>query len=267
MSHLSSIGFQIKTQKALQQLAQEAMSRGERIAGGAAHYYRWHLDVGSELWVHVDAAGAVVGIEPHFAGPARMALTLRQHIARSPSALDGAFQGEPQQAAVEEAHPLIFDVPDYARHASLELPAAATVQLAAFAHSLQAYADADAFAAAQRTQGLAFAAKTLIPVSFFRREERPSPELPPELAAFFGDLGAEPAAQPLPEAVALLSGVVLETEMRLNETSSSIFRYLRLGTVGGEIDLVADPAIVRGEVVAGGVVYGDCWLSGRLVEE
>ena len=265
MSHLSSIGFQVKSQKALKDLARQAVEKGEAIAGGAGHYYRWRLEGGSELWVHVDEEGGVVGIEPHFNGPARMAVTLRERVARSPSAMDGGFEAA-AEAAAGALHPFLFDVPDYARHAGLGLPARVTVQLAAFAHSLEAFPDAVAFAAAQRGAEVAFTAETLIPVSVFAPQARPAPEIPPELADFLGEMGAEPAALPLPEAVALLSGVVVETESRLNPAGSALFRHARVRTAGGEVDVVADPRIVQGEVVTGGVIYGDCWLSGRLAE-
>lgn len=265
MSHLSSIGFPIKSQKALTELAEQALAKGEAIPGGAGHYYRWQLDVGSELWVHVDDEGALVGIEPHFAGPARMDVYLVGRFPRSHAELDGAFAAEAGRETMGEAHAFLFDVPDFARHTELALPTTGTIQLAAFAHSLEAFPDPASFTAAQSGQELAFAPETLVPVSFFAREPEPAPEIPPELAELFGDLVSEPDVPAVPESAALLSGVVLETEMLLNPASTALFRYARLRTAGGEVDVVADPRLVKGEVVAGGVIYGDCWLSGRLV--
>jgi hypothetical protein len=45
--------------------------------------------------------------------------------------------------------------------------------------------------------------------------------------------------------------------------TNATFLPLRVRTLGGEIDVVAEPALVNGPVRVGNVVTCSCWLSGR----
>lgn len=63
---------------------------------------------------------------------------------------------------------------------------------------------------------------------------------------------------------AILTGRVLQTEVRVNELTGGGFRWASVMTLIGEIDVVANPAVVAGEPTAGGVVEGTFWLSGRI---
>jgi hypothetical protein len=50
----------------------------------------------------------------------------------------------------------------------------------------------------------------------------------------------------------------------VNTASGGEFVWARVRTLGGEVEVAADPAIVRGEVVAGGIVTGSFWMTGRI---
>jgi hypothetical protein len=59
------------------------------------------------------------------------------------------------------------------------------------------------------------------------------------------------------------SGPVLASTSLLIPAANATFLPLRVRTFGGEIDLVAEPALVNGPVRVGNVVTCSCWLSGR----
>jgi hypothetical protein len=120
----------------------------------------------------------------------------------------------------------------------MTLPAVTEVQLAAFAHTCACHADDEAFAASQDSD-MRFAPESFIPSGTFDD----------------GDVAS---------AIALFTGHVVETEELTNGWTGERFRWARVRTLGGEVDVVADPEIVEGTPIAGGVIEGTFWLSGQL---
>ena len=53
--------------------------------------------------------------------------------------------------------------------------------------------------------------------------------------------------------------------MLTNPHTSLTFHWTRVKTLGGEYDVVADPAIVDGEIAPQGVVSVSGWVSGRIM--
>lgn len=47
--------------------------------------------------------------------------------------------------------------------------------------------------------------------------------------------------------------------------SQQEFCWAKVRTLGGEMDVVADPQILEGFLVKDGVVSGSFWLSGRIL--
>ncbi len=171
-------------------------------------------------------------------------MSLLSFIARPAVPLDGAFYGRlnPDPANPEKGTAeLLFDMPDAALHRALALPAVCEVQLAAFAQRLDAYPDEIAYMEAQEG-GMVYATTSLVASGLYVR--------PGEL----------------PEAQLLLSGWVQETALLVNPATGLLFRWARVQTLGGEVDVVADPAVVQGVVRVGGVVSGAFWLSGRVLQ-
>jgi len=134
---------------------------------------------------------------------------------------------------------LLFDAPDALAHRDLRLPAIADVQIAAFAHECTWHRDVDAFRSAQATEDMPFS----------------------EEGFTYPDVFAE---EPHRSATAIFSGRVQDTAIRVNELTGFGFRRAAVRTLIGDIDLVADPAVVDGEPTTGGVVIGSFWLSGRI---
>lgn len=230
-----------------QRLLADAL-RGEHLRVHGGEYVRWAPDAGVELWLQL-AGRDVLGFNPHFAGKARMRVGLTQLVQRAgETPLDGAFHAwanPPGDDPRAGDFPFIFDAPDAARFASLALPVTTTVQIAAFAHDLAAFVDDAAFQASQPAD-VRFASESFFPVGLFPAEGETEP----------GDA-----------AVAVLAGHVLEARRLRNPWSDGEFLWAHVRTLGGEVDVVADPTTVTGDVAVGAIVQGRFWLSGRIAAE
>lgn len=70
-----------------------------------------------------------------------------------------------------------------------------------------------------------------------------------------------------PQAIALLTGHVIETYKIRNQLTDNEFIYANISTLGGNYDIVVDPEILQGDIRVNGVISGMFWLSGRIIDE
>jgi hypothetical protein len=245
-SHLASIGFPVRSEAEAYALVSKAAEHGRIVQTAKGDYVAWTDTTGAELWVQRDTSGGLIGFAPHFFGKTGRRVGLQARITRPAStALDGAFYGwaNPQDESSESGdYPFVFDAPDYRSHDKLRLPARAQVQLTAFAHELSAHSSEEQYYASQK--GLAYAAEAFVPSGLF---------------------SAQPDAEAPPQALAIFAGRVLQFEHMMNAITGTPFAWMQVNTLGGEVDVVADPSIIQGQVVLAGVVFGSFWLSGRIV--
>ena len=249
-SHLTTLGFPVTTEKDFRHYVFEASEFGQKLESPNGSYTMWALGNGIELWVQTNLHKRILGMRPHFSGHSRMKVGLSRRIVRSDqSILDGTLYAwaDPQveEDAESGSYPFVFDLPDYDLHCTIRIPGPATIQLAAFAHELQGFLNEDAYNAAQGND-IKFAAESFIPSGLFAP-------------------GSGGGRREQPEAMAIFSGRVLVTQILTNPVTSQRFYWARVRTLGGEVDVVADPQVVRGKVVKGGIIKGTFWLSGRLV--
>lgn len=158
--------------------------------------------------------------------------------------LDGAFYGwaNPDGGITQSGdYPLVFDAPDFDLHRSLGLPVIMDVQLAAFARELHAFKGETEYYASG--WGESFAAESFVPSGFFEAADRDDP----------------------PQAYAMFAGHVVETSLLTNPVTEAEFYWAKVRALGGEVDVVADPQLLAGTLIAGGIVWGWSWRSGRLL--
>ncbi|MGQ0763380.1 MAG: hypothetical protein ACT4OT_15395 [Acidobacteriota bacterium] len=242
-SHMSDIGFNVETEKQFQELASRAYEEGQAFEMIDGAYIKWAPGEGIEVWLQVDVNGDIVGINPHFSGISSMRVCLDERIRGSEGSLDGAFHAwaNPENETPDTGDfPFVFDVPDFHLTEATKLPAVVTIQLAAFAHELQSFASDEDHEKSQNHE-IKFASESFIPAGTFVPEGQP------------------------PVAEAVFTGHVLETALITNPVTGAEFCWAKTRTLGGEIDVVADPALLNGLLVEGGVLTGSFWLSGRLL--
>ena len=246
-SNLSSIGFP-STRDSFADLAHRASQEGEPHAAPLGTYIRWAVGGGPELWVQVrpteSGAQEIVGLNPHFEGSARMSVGITATVRDPDHPLDGRLDGwaNPSTNDPEAGDfPFSFDLPDFDLQAGrLRLPAIREVALSGFARQIRCWDDEAAYQADQK-QRPAMATQSFIPVGQF--------------ATWQG-----------PVAAGLFTGVVVSAQLKVNPISGLSYYHATVETLGGQVDVVADPEICAMAPTSGGIIQATCWLSGRLVE-
>lgn len=245
--HLSSIGFRVESQDDFVQLARTVFHDAEPIPVPNGHYLCWTGAGGEQLWLQLNPQGEFIGMHPHFDGRARLRARLETRIGRdNHTVLDGAFHAwASPDDMTPGAYPFVFDAPDAARYADIEIPGIAEAQVTAFAHELALFDSEDAYSASQG-DGLQLASRSFIPSGMFRPD---------------GHEDTPPAA------LAIFTGQILQAEIRTNTVSGMQFWWGLVDTFGGRYDVVADPVLLDRQPVVGGFLSGTFWLSGRLVTD
>ena len=247
-SHMSSIGFPLQSIDEIKSLAKRAVAQATETIPipGVGYYRRWSPGAGGELWVHVNQQIQILGMDPHFNGEARMRVKLVSRVLHKKNAtLEGAFYGwaNPHGGVTADGdYPFCFSVPDYRMHDGLTLPSEVSVQLAAFPNELLAFGDQENVRASN-TWMKQMAPESCIPTGLFlpggQRIDPPKPEI-------------------------MFSGTVQETSQLTNPDTGQSFFWARVRTLGGEVDVVVDPTVLKGTIRKNGIVGSMCWLSGRI---
>ena len=200
------------------------------------------------MWLQTDSNNEFVGMTPFFAGDARIHIRLTARIARpDDTPLEGAFHAwaDPDAGDADAGiYPFVFDAIDFDRHASIELPRIVTAQIAAFAHEITLYPSVEAFDESQSGE-LQFASQSFIPSGLFSPEGE-SADIPDSLAIFTGHIEA--------------------TELKVNSLTGAKYFWARVETLGGSFDVVMDLELCETAPVIGGILSGSFWLCGRILD-
>jgi hypothetical protein len=189
----------------------------------------------------------VLGMNPHFAGPARLRVKLTSYIpSTTPSPLDGSFHGWTNPPANTESadqaegdYPFVFDAPDALLHKGAPLPGVVEVQVAAFAHEMQVFGSEQAYLSSLPEDGLRMASESFIPSGLFGQEGEP-------------------------RALGMFTGRVLEAAWKTNPLQGRSYWWALVQTLGGQFDVVADPELIANPLEKGNIVQGSFWLSGLI---
>jgi hypothetical protein len=117
------------------------------------------------------------------------------------------------------------------------------LQLSAFAHDIKGFQSEEEYFNAQEGE-MKFAVESFIPSGLFKPD---------------GESATPPVAQ------AIFSGRIIDTQKRTNAYTNKAYVWAKVSVLGDEIDVVADPEIIEGEMVNGGILSGSFWLTGRIV--
>jgi tetratricopeptide (TPR) repeat protein len=243
-NHMTAVGFPVTSDAVFEHYAVITQLSGETIPHAFGNYYRLSAGGGVELWLETSPDESLVQMNPHFLGPARMRVRIESRV-QTPrgNGTNNAFRGwaiSDSDGEESDGFPIIFDSPDFHLYDHVELPVIEQVQLAAFAETLEIFSDEMEFNDAN-VDGLPYAVKSFVPLhDFTLREDDPS------------------------VAYARISGRVIETKLIENQHTPNSFCWAKVETYCGEVDMVVDPTMLFGPVVAGNIVAGIFWLSGRI---
>lgn len=244
-NHFSTIGIPLTSRDQFAEYAQLSVRKGERIKTSKGTYTKFEMGQGVELWGQLSNDNEIIGINPHFTGNAvLMARLINKVDDPNDNDLDGKIyaQAEPD-ADGGFTYPFVFDMPDLTSY-KFAFPQIEKVQLSAFAHELSVYKDDEEYDHSQAGDPK-FASESFIPSGLFFPDGK---QMTP------------------PQATAIFTGHILCVEKIQNAYTGAFFYHAKVKTLGGEIDMVADPELVDHEICVGGVVSGSFWLSGRLIK-
>lgn len=246
--HFRTVGFTLERDE-LESLLQRAVDRGTLIEAPHGDYHVWTPGAGAELWVNMYRLGGrrkeLAGVNPHFAGDARMNVIVEGVAPNAEFALEGELYAWASTHGDEHGlYPFSASVPDFdASLAARETPFRAVLAIAGFAHEFAWWPNESTYDEHLRTEPTAFAATSLVPLGLF------------------GNNTGRARSQ------AVVTGTIRASEARINPATERAFRYVRIETYGGELDILASPDVVAGEPPVGGVVRARCWLTARLVDD
>lgn len=248
MSNLSDIGFPVRGEQDVNDVIVKVLENVREIPCPRGSYYEFADASGAAIFLQANASQELIGFNPHFKGKSRRTVCLTEAIEKESSELDGAFHGwaAPSEENNPESgeYPFVFDVPDFRVNTNLSFPRNQEIQLTAFAsNEFQIFASQQDFFASQDSE-IKFAAKSFVPSGLFNLEADDT--------------------QP-PNAFGVLTGEIKEFELKTNMLTGERFYWFLVDTLGGEIDVVADPKLVTIEPNVGSYLSGQFWLSGRLV--
>jgi hypothetical protein len=244
--HFRTVGFTLEPSE-LESLLQRALGRGDVIEAPHGDYRVWTPGAGAELWVNLyrleGERRELAGANPHFAGEARMHAIVEALAPNPDFALEGEIYAWASPHGEEHGlYPFSASVPDFdSSLAKRDVPFRAVLALAGFAHEFAWWPDEEAYHASLRDEPTGFAATSFLPIGLF------------------GNNTGRARSQ------GIITGTIRASELRINPATERQFRYVRVETYGGEIDILAAPDVVRGDPLVGGIARATCWLTARVV--
>ena len=243
--HFRTVGFTLERGE-FDSLLQRTLDGGTSIAAPNGDYRVWTPGAGAELWVSMyrlpDGRRKLAGMNPHFAGGARMQAIVEAARRNDDFVLEGEIYAWASLGDEEHGlYPFSASVPDYdSALASRELPFRTELELAGFAHDVTWWEDDAAYRRSRSDEPTGFAATSFVPTGLF------------------GNNTGRARSQ------CIVTGTVRSAEIRFNMATERTFWHLRLALYGGEIDVVASPEAVCGAPAEGAVVRASCWLTARI---
>lgn len=251
MSNLSDIGFPTPDEQAVNEMIMHVLEVAKPVECPRGFYLIYSDKSGAEIYLQGNFEQELVGFNPHFAGKSRRGVALTKAIERDSSILDGGFYAwaNPRDDSGESGdYPFVFDVPDFRMIENLQFPQMADIQLTAFASNDFQIFESEADHHKAQESELKYASKSFVPSGLIAFDE----------AGGSLDLSV---ARP----IGMFAGEIKEFDLKTNELSGQEFYWFLVETLGGEVDVVADPKLIAKEPQAGGIVSGQFWLSGRII--
>jgi hypothetical protein len=210
----------------------------------------WRDPSGASVAIDTAADGELVCARPSFLGSSRLPV-LVNGIGEDPEC---RFCSRLLVDVLDEEGELVYPLAVELEEIDAVMEAAPSderrmLRVSAFADSIETWPSEEAYIEAVSHEETPFAARSLIPVGFFKRPDR---------RGIFGRRG-----EPMPEAQALLTGVVASYAERRNEATGHPFFSAEIETFGGRYDAVVAAEEAEGLAV-GAVVQLESWLIGSL---
>lgn len=216
-------------------------------------YLKFSDASGAEIWLQGNMDQELIGFNPHYEGKSRRTVALTQAIERDSSELDGSFHAWANPSDSDDAesgdYPFVFNSPDFRSVHLHEFPQTVEIQLTAFAsNDLKIFGNEADFSENQTSEPK-FAAKSFVSTGLFAPGEGGE-----------GDIDLSTV-----HPIASFAGEIKNFERRTNRLTNEDFYWFLVETLGGETDVVADAKLITAEPQIGGIVHGQFYLSGKIL--
>lgn len=241
ISHFSAIGFDVKTSDDLLLLTESILQ--------IAHHYSMHKKAvyfcytdpsGAQIWVCVDKKrGNIINITPSFLPkqtqkigvfkikPRGVNKKVFAHAWLNPIYYDShSFDGD---------FPLVIHLPDYLNHQIKKNTQ--TAYLTLFANDVELYVDKHDFYKCNNEGGIKIACESFFSIEAFDK---------------------------IPHSQVLVSGTVLESELRTNQLTNNPFCWCLIQTYGSIYEAVYSFDMFDKIPEVGNIVFGNYWITGRF---
>jgi hypothetical protein len=251
MSNLSDIGFPARGDEEIYAMIQSVLPFVKIVPCPQGIYYVFTDDSGAEMYLQANHSQELIGFNPHFKGKSKRSVGLTKSIERDSSELDGGYHAwanpsEKDNPETTGEYPFVFDAPDFRTAGEIDFPKTMEIQLTAFAsNEFQIFASEQEYYDSQKDE-IKMASKSFIPSGMFLPDDKTTPIEPPR-------------------PIGLFAGEIKDFELKTNSISKVNFYWFLVETLGGEVDVVADPKLITTEPKIGGIISGQFWLSGKLI--
>jgi len=242
VSHFSCIGYGAESEDAFEELVAQLVGEAQEQPFGVRSQHRLVSDPsGARLAMHFEET-TIACITPWFDGETRLRVRtsapLDDESCLHCGGADCDFLDEKDELVTRASVQWVWAAP---WRGWLGAPRTFTLQLAAFAHKLTAFSDEKSFAAGRPAE-LKLAENAFLPYGMF-------------------DEGKSVTRR----ASVLFAGKIVSAETRANARTGRPFRHLRIATLPGTIDVVADVE-PDGDPRPGALALVEAWLVGTPVE-
>jgi hypothetical protein len=236
MSTMNSLGMPLESPAQMTNLLLTALQTAEP----QGKYRVWTCASGAQLWIQTSEEGKLMGFTPHFQGVARARLGLVGEV--TPKSYYAWADPEDDLDPTSGCYPFVFESPNQADQ-RVKLPSVREAQLCAFGLETNLREDKQDLKARAEWDS-AMADRSCIPCGLFEPD----------------GTDIEP-----PEPRAIYVGEVLDWARHTNSLTGIDFYWLRLETLGAELDVVLALDDLPREPKKGNLLSGVFHLTGLLL--
>lgn len=240
-NRLACIGIHVADAETFGTTVEALLAEGTTEQGpGASALTTWLDPSGAALIASLGPSGDVECVIPTFFGTATVPVIPRRLATDASCSFCDPLVVDVVDAEGELLLPMAVQVDDLAlTRPRIPTDQRARLAVTAFAEELATFPTPEAFDAWQADHPLRYAAEAAVPIGLFDGDGHEVPEV-------------------------LLTGVVVDGELRVNEGTGEAFTWLSVRTLPGVMDVVTPVRANEDNARPGAIVHGSVWMVGRL---
>lgn len=240
-NRLACIGIHVADAETFGTTVEGLLAEGTTEQGpGASALTTWLDPSGAALVASLGPGGDVECVMPTFFGTAELDVVPRRLAADASCTYCDPLVVDVVDGDGGQVLPMAVQIDDLAlTRPRLPTDRRARLAVTAFAEELAAFPSPAAFDAWQADHPVRYAAEAAVPIGLTEGDGHEVPEV-------------------------LLTGVVLDAELRVNDATGEAFTWLSVRSLPGVIDVVTPASATDDHPRPGAVVHGSVWMVGRL---